>query len=84
MKEHRWWRTGLPGTDPTAAAALARAAATDPRASGTTYPDEVTAWGIGAGDDGRLWVPGIGVDVRPRRGEHHREAGPGPRRTRPR
>ncbi|MFF3920553.1 hypothetical protein ACFYZB_45610 [Streptomyces sp. NPDC001852] len=70
VDEHQWWRTILPETDPTAAAALARVAITDLRARGTTCPDEVTAWDISAGDDGSLWVPGIGVDVNPRRGEH--------------
>ncbi|WP_405484381.1 hypothetical protein [Streptomyces sp. NBC_00009] len=71
VDEHRWWRTTLPETDPTAAAALARVVVTDLRARGTTCPDEVTAWDISAGDDGELWVPGIGVDVHPRRGEHY-------------
>ncbi|MFE9937165.1 hypothetical protein [Streptomyces hirsutus] len=71
VDEHRWWRTKLPETDPTAAAALARVVITDLRARGTTCPDEVTAWDISAGDDGELWVPGIRVDVHPRRGEHY-------------
>jgi hypothetical protein len=71
VDEHRWWRTELPETDPTAAAALARVVVTDLRARGTTCPDEVTALDISAGDDGELWVPGIGVDVHPRRGEHY-------------
>ncbi|MFJ5223110.1 hypothetical protein [Streptomyces sp. NPDC088400] len=71
VDEHRWWRTVLPETDPTAATALARVAITDLRARGTTCPDEVTAWDISAGDDGELWVPGIGVNVHPRRGEHY-------------
>lgn len=71
VDEHRWWRTELPETDPTAATALARVAITDLRARGTTCPAEVTAWDISAGDDGELWVPGIGVGVHPRRGEHH-------------
>lgn len=71
VDEHRWWRTTLPETDPTAAAALARVVVTDLRARGTTCPDEVTAWDISAGDDGELWVPGIGVDVHPRRGKHY-------------
>ncbi|WP_217199868.1 hypothetical protein [Streptomyces buecherae] len=71
VDEHRWWRTKLPVTDPTAAAELARVVITDLRARGTVCPDEVTAWDISAGDNGELWVPGIGVDVSPRRGEHH-------------
>ena len=71
VDEHRWWRTKLPETDPTAAAALARVVITDLRARGTTCPDEVSAWDISVGDDGELWVPGIGVDVHPRRGEHY-------------
>jgi hypothetical protein len=53
-----------------AAATLARLIVTDLRARGAVCPDEVTAWDISAGDDGDLWVPGIGVDVHPRRGEH--------------
>ncbi|MFF9409500.1 hypothetical protein ACF1B0_28865 [Streptomyces anandii] len=61
--EHRRWRTTLPETEPTAAAALARVVITDPRARGTTCPDEVTAWGIGADDDGELWVPGRGAST---------------------
>ncbi|WP_199822133.1 hypothetical protein [Streptomyces sp. NRRL S-37] len=60
----------MPETDPTAAAALARLIVTGLRARGTVCPDEVTAWDIGAGDAGDLWVHGIGVDVHPRRGEH--------------
>ncbi|MFD4764456.1 hypothetical protein ACFWOJ_38330 [Streptomyces sp. NPDC058439] len=71
VDEHRWWRTMLPETDPTAAAVLARVVITDLRVRGTTCPDDVTAWDISAGDDGNLWVPGIGVDVHPRRGEHY-------------
>ncbi|MEU9118199.1 hypothetical protein AB0D04_42445 [Streptomyces sp. NPDC048483] len=71
VDEHRWWRAQLPETDPTAAAALARVVVTDLRARGTTCPDEVTAWDVSAGDNGELWVPGIGVNVRPRRGEHY-------------
>ncbi|AVV44728.1 hypothetical protein C6376_28195 [Streptomyces sp. P3] len=64
------WRTRLPETDPTAPATLARMIVTDLRARGTVCPDEVTAWDISAGDNGELWVPGIGVDVHPRRGPH--------------
>jgi hypothetical protein len=70
VDEHRWWRTTLPETDPMAAATLARLIVTDLRARGAVCPDAVTAWDISAGDDGKLWVPGIGVDVHPRRGEH--------------
>ncbi|MER5372594.1 hypothetical protein [Streptomyces sp. NPDC002553] len=64
------WRTRLHETDPTAPAMLARLIVTDLRARGTVCPDEVTAWDISAGDHGELWVPGIGVDVHPRRGPH--------------
>jgi hypothetical protein len=58
VDEHRWWRTTLPETRPRSAL------------RGTVSSHEVTAWDISAGDDGELWVPGIGVDVHPRRGEH--------------
>ncbi|MDQ1041962.1 hypothetical protein QFZ76_000198 [Streptomyces sp. V4I2] len=34
-------------------------------------PDELTAWDVSAGDHGDLWVPGIGVQVHPSRGEHY-------------
>ncbi|WP_438296246.1 hypothetical protein [Streptomyces sp. HUAS TT7] len=71
VNEHRWWRIELPETDPTAAAELARVVIADLRARGTTCPDEVTAWDISAGDDGELWVPGIGFNVHPYRGEHY-------------
>jgi hypothetical protein len=70
VDEHRWWRTELPETDPEAPAALARVVITDLRTR-ATCPDEVTAWDISAGDHGELWVPGIGVEVHPRRGEHY-------------
>ncbi|MFE4874083.1 hypothetical protein [Streptomyces sp. NPDC056682] len=71
VDEHGWWRIGLPETDPASAAELARVVIADLRARGTTCPDEVTAWDISAGDDGDLWVPGIGFEVNPRRGEHY-------------
>ncbi|MFD7335432.1 hypothetical protein ACFV98_05440 [Streptomyces violascens] len=71
LDEHRWWRIELPESDPAAAAELARVVITDLRARGATCPDEVTAWDIGAGDDGELWVPGLGFKVHPRRGEHY-------------
>ncbi|GAA4153299.1 hypothetical protein GCM10022285_66880 [Streptomyces tunisiensis] len=64
------WYTRLPETDPAAPATLARLIVTDLRARGTVSSHEVSAWDISAGDRGELWVPGIGVDVHPRRGEH--------------
>jgi hypothetical protein len=70
VDEHRWWRTELPETDPEAPAALARVVITNLRAR-ATWPAEVHAWDISAGDNGKLWVPGIGVEVHPRRGEHY-------------
>ncbi|MEW1724859.1 hypothetical protein [Streptomyces sp. NPDC093109] len=71
VDEHRRWNIRLPETDPTAAAVLTRVIIADLRARGTTCPAEVTAWDISAGDNGELWVPGIGVEVHPRRGEHY-------------
>ncbi|MGW3588646.1 hypothetical protein [Streptomyces fungicidicus] len=64
------WYTRLPETDPTAPATLARLIVTDLRARGTVFSHQVTAWDISAGDHGKLWVPGLGGDVHPRRGEH--------------
>jgi hypothetical protein len=69
--EHHWWRLTLPETDPGAPAQISRAVITDLVSRGTVCPDEVEAWDISAGDVGKLWVPGLGFDVWPRRGEHY-------------
>ncbi|MDA0564223.1 hypothetical protein LG943_07780 [Streptomonospora sp. S1-112] len=71
LDEHRWWRVNIPETDPGAAAELSRVVISDVRARRSTCPAEVHAWDISAGDNGRLWVPGLGFEVHPRRGEHY-------------
>ena len=41
------------------------------RARGATCPAAVHAWDIGAGENGDVWVPGLGFEVGKRRGEHY-------------
>lgn len=65
-----WWQIVLPETDPGAPAAITHVVITDLRERGTVIPAEVRAWDISVGDNGELWVPGIGFNVYPRRGEH--------------
>ncbi|ANP51956.1 hypothetical protein J2Z21_009031 [Streptomyces griseochromogenes] len=71
LDTHRRWSIELPETDPHAPAEIARLVIADLRARGATCPAEVTAWDISAGDHGDLWVPGLGVQTHPARGEHY-------------
>ncbi|KUO05637.1 hypothetical protein [Streptomyces caeruleatus] len=70
LDEHQWWRTALPETDPDAPRRIAELTIAECRARGATGPNELRAHDISAGDDGELWLTGLGLPTHPSRGEH--------------
>ncbi|MFI2207059.1 hypothetical protein ACH47Z_41480 [Streptomyces sp. NPDC020192] len=71
QEDHQWWRTELPETDPYAPRLLAELTIAECRARKATCPDELKAHDISAGDDGELWLTGLGLRTHPSRGEHY-------------
>ncbi|MFI0733138.1 hypothetical protein ACH4S9_29645 [Streptomyces sp. NPDC021225] len=71
LDEHQWWRTKLPETDPDAPRLIAELIIAECRARKATCPDELCAHSISAGDNGELWLTGLGLPTRPSRGEHY-------------
>lgn len=71
LDEHQWWRTELPETDPDAPRLIAALTIAECRARGATTPAELMAHDISAGDDGDLWLTGLGLPTHPARGEHY-------------
>lgn len=71
LDEHQWWRTKLPETDPAAPRLIAELTIAECRARKATGPNELRAHDISAGDDGALWLTGLGLPTHPSRGEHY-------------
>ncbi|WP_148085853.1 hypothetical protein [Actinocorallia herbida] len=66
------WRIDLPEADPGSAAEIARVVVAELRTR-VRDPRSLMAHDVGAGDDGDLWLPGLGIEVWPRReaGDDH-------------
>ncbi|WP_405576512.1 hypothetical protein [Streptomyces sp. NBC_01092] len=70
LTDHQWWRTELPETDPDGPRLIAELMIAECRARRATCPDELRAHDISAGDNGDLWLTGLGLPTHPSRGEH--------------
>ncbi|WP_159029222.1 hypothetical protein [Streptomyces viridochromogenes] len=70
LDEHQWWRTALPETDPDAPRLIAELTIAECLARKATCPAELRAHDISAGDNGELWLTGLGLPTHPSRGEH--------------
>ena len=71
LTDHQWWRTEWPETDPDAPRLIAELTIAECRARKATGPDELRAHDISAGDNGALWLTGLGLPRRLSRGEHY-------------
>ncbi|MGW0711015.1 hypothetical protein ACWD4G_34525 [Streptomyces sp. NPDC002643] len=70
LEDHQWWRTKVPETDPDGPRRIAELAIAECRARKATGPNELRAHDISAGDNGELWLTGLGLPTHPSRGEH--------------
>ncbi|MGW1617168.1 hypothetical protein ACWCQZ_49130 [Streptomyces sp. NPDC002285] len=70
LTDHQWWRTAVPETDPDGPRLIAELAIAECRARKATGPNELRAHNISAGDNGDLWLTGLGLPTHPSRGEH--------------